>query len=199
MGGPFPPESTPSWVGFGADLASAARALVNQPSVPLVSLAVTLLVGALPTGRQFFFITDAVNVAVFLFLLGWYGAERVFFQRHLEGRPVTLRHLVRLVPAFFTRAPDTWDDRTTRVPYSSAGSGADACVPRNRNDPRPSLAATASARRFMRAANIALRITHAVGASTASGSLLSIRATSAGVNVSPLVPVVLAVWVLIPE
>ena|SRR5438132_3690358 len=103
MGGPFPPESTPSWVGFGADLASAARALVNQPSVPLVSLAVTLLVGALPTGRQFFFITDAVNVAVFLFLLGWYGAERVFFQRHLEGRPVTLRHLVRLVPAFIGR------------------------------------------------------------------------------------------------
>ena len=103
MGGPFPPESTPSWVGFGADLASAARALVNQPSVPLVSLAVTLLVGALPTGRQFFFITDAVNVAVFLFLLGWYGAERVFFQRHLQGRPVLLPHFLRLVKPFLGR------------------------------------------------------------------------------------------------
>src|SRR5207248_10751696 len=94
MGRPFPPESTPSRLGFGADLASAARALLSQPSVPLVSLAVTL---------QFFFITNAVKLAVLLFLLGWYGAERVFFQRHLQGRSVSLPHLLRLVKPFMGR------------------------------------------------------------------------------------------------
>src|SRR5262245_33146638 len=99
----------------------------------------------------------------------------------------------------FTRAADTCDDRTTRVPYNSAGGAVAALVLRNRNAPFPSLALTASARRFISAANIALRITQAVGASTASGNLLSIRATSAGVNVSPLPPAVLAAWVPIPE
>ena len=94
MPGPVPPESSPSRVGFGADLASAARALLSQPSVPLVSLAVTL---------QFFFITNAVKLAVLLFLLGWYGAERVFFQRHLQGRSVSLPHLLRLVKPFMGR------------------------------------------------------------------------------------------------
>ena len=62
----------------------------------------------------------------------------------------------------------------------------------------PSAAVTASARRFISAANIAFRITHAVGASTASGSLLSISATSPGWNVSPFAPVVLAVCVPMP-
>src|SRR6516162_3720290 len=99
---------------------------------------------------------------------------------------------VRFVAVPFTRAPDTCDDRTTRVPYSSAGGAATALVVRKRNGPLPSLALTASARRFISAANIALRITQAVGASTASGNLLSIRATSAGVNVSPLPPATLA-------
>src|SRR6266404_7856082 len=47
IGGPFPPESTPSRIGFGADLASAARALVSQPSVPLVSLAPMLFLDAI--------------------------------------------------------------------------------------------------------------------------------------------------------
>ena len=60
----------------------------------------------------------------------------------------------------------------------------------------PSFADTESERRFIKAANIALRITHAVGASTASGNLLSISAMSAGVNVLPSVPVVLAVWAM---
>src|SRR5262245_48954335 len=94
------------------------------------------------------------------------------------------------------RVFDTCDDRTTRVPYSSAGGAVAALVLRNRNAPLPSPALTASARRFISAPNIALRITQALGASTASGSLLSIRATSAGVNVSPVPPVVLAVWVV---
>jgi len=45
----------------------------------------------------------AVNLTASFLLLGWYGAERVFFQRHLEGKPVTLRHLLRLVIPFAGR------------------------------------------------------------------------------------------------
>jgi len=37
------------------------------------------------------------------FLAGWYGVERVFFQRHLQGRPVPLPHLLRLVKPFLGR------------------------------------------------------------------------------------------------
>src|SRR5436305_9249842 len=106
---------------------------------------------------------------------------------------------VRFDAAPFTRVFDTCDDRATRVPYSSAGGAVAALVVRKRNGPLPSPAVTASARRFISAANIALRITQALGASTASGSLLSIRATSAGWKVSPVPPVTLAVWVPIPE
>src|SRR6185312_5679015 len=100
----------------------------------------------------------------------------------------------RSVPDPLTRVAETCDDRTTLVPYSSLGDPVAASVLRNRNAPLPSAALTASARRFMSAANIALRITHAVGASTASGRLASMDATSAGVNVLPLEPVVAAVW-----
>ena len=98
---------------------------------------------------------------------------------------------VRFVAAPFTRAADTCDDRTTRVPNSSAGGpSAAARFGRNTNGPLPSAAVTASARRFISAANIPLRITHAVGASTASGSFDSISATSSGWNVLPLAPAV---------
>src|SRR5438128_4065138 len=104
MGGPFPPESTPSRVGFGADLASAARALISQPSVPLVSLAVMLLVcGDSRSGRDSGVLSVAASLAGVLVLAGWYGAERVFFQRHLQGRPVPLPHLLRLVKPFLGR------------------------------------------------------------------------------------------------
>ena len=97
-------------------------------------------------------------------------------------------------------AADTCDERTTRVPYSSAG-GASAAVRDgwNRNAPFWSAALTASARRFMRAAYMVLRITHALGAATASGSLPSIRATSWASNVFPFAPTVVAVCAVIPE
>ena len=38
-----------------------------------------------------------------LFLLGWYGAERVFFQRHLEGKAVRVPHLLQLARPFVGR------------------------------------------------------------------------------------------------
>jgi len=100
MGGPFPPESTPSRVGFRADLASAAGALISQPSVPLVSLALMLL----PIANVWTFsgrhssvmslLGLAIMLATTFFQLGWYGAERVFFQRRFHGEPVAVRHLL---------------------------------------------------------------------------------------------------------
>src|SRR5438128_653805 len=103
MGGPFPPESTPSRVGFRADLASAAQALLSQPSVSLVSLAVMLLVcGDSRSGHDSDVRSD-VRIASMFFLAGWYGVERVFFQRHLQGRPGPLPHLLRLVKPFLGR------------------------------------------------------------------------------------------------
>jgi len=94
---------------FWTDLASAARALRRQPSVPLVSVVAWLLPAILilsTSGRH----SAVLGLAGFLgylaslfFLLGWYGAERVFFQRHLDGKPVTLRHLLNLVKQFMGR------------------------------------------------------------------------------------------------
>ena len=102
MDEPPRPESQLARVGLGADLASAARALLSQPSVPLVSVAGMLLLGALSTHRELW-IGDAVWLALLLFLPGWCGAERVFFQRHLQGRPVLLPHFLRLVKPFLGR------------------------------------------------------------------------------------------------
>src|SRR5215468_8575491 len=107
---------------------------------------------------------------------------------------------VRLFDPPLVRVFDTWLDRTTRVPYNSAGGASEAFrVGWNRNAPLPSAALTASARRFMSAAYIVLRISHAVGAVTASGSFPSMRATSWASNVFPPAATVEAVWVVIPE
>src|SRR6266566_3210620 len=99
MGGPFPPESTPSRVGFRADLASAAGALISQPSVPLVSLAVMLLVCGDSRSGHDSDVRSVVGIASMFFLAGWYGVERVFFQRHLQGRPVPPRPHPALTPS----------------------------------------------------------------------------------------------------
>src|SRR2546422_7382876 len=92
---------------FWTDLASAARALVSQPAVPVFSIGAMLLPTAVPTSGQHSAVvswaTAFVNLAVSFVLLGWYGAERVFFQRHLKGTPVTFGHLLGLVPAFMGR------------------------------------------------------------------------------------------------
>src|SRR3954466_2108966 len=107
---------------------------------------------------------------------------------------------VRLLDAPLVRVADTWLDRTTLVPYSSVGGASEACrVGWNRNDPLPSAAVTASARRFISAAYIVLRISQAVGAATASGSLPSMTATSWASNVFPFAPTVEAVCAVIPE
>ena len=113
MSGPFPPESSPSRVGFGADLASAAQALISQPSVPLVSLAMWLLPGVIAGVIAWTFpghhslvlslLGPAIMLATTFFQLGWYGAERVFFQRRFQDAPVAVRHLLGLVGPFIGR------------------------------------------------------------------------------------------------
>src|SRR5438067_8719144 len=104
---PFPPESSPSRVGFGADLASAEQALISQPSVPLVSLALVLFPGDTSHSGDHSAVANlvitAAPFAAMLFYAGWLGAERVFFQRRLEGKPVSLPHLLRLVKPFVSR------------------------------------------------------------------------------------------------
>src|SRR5437016_6423339 len=107
IGGPFPLESPSSRIGFGADLASAAQALISQPSVPLVSLAVWLLPGVIawtfPGHRSLSLLGLAIMLATTFFQLGWYGAERVFFQRRFRDQPVAVRHLLWLVGPYIGR------------------------------------------------------------------------------------------------
>src|SRR5438034_1753681 len=107
MGGPSLPQSTPSRVGFVADVASAAKALLSQPSVPLVSLAVWLLpsviIASTVPGHRSVGPVLAIMLATTVFQLGWYGAERVFFQRRFHGEPVAVRHLLGLVGPFIGR------------------------------------------------------------------------------------------------
>src|SRR6266404_6152544 len=91
---------------FRTDLASAARALLSQPAVPLVSIGVRLVPDAVPISEQHpavVWLAVVIGFATLVFLAGWYGAERVFFQRHFEGKPVALRHLLRLVIPFAGR------------------------------------------------------------------------------------------------
>ena len=38
-----------------------------------------------------------------LFSLGWMGAERIFFLRHLQKQPVTMGELLELATSFFGR------------------------------------------------------------------------------------------------
>ena len=113
MGEP-PSESTPARIGFRADLVSATLALIHQPSVPFLSLAPWLLLDAIPKGRSslpheaaqawvVLFCEIGFEAAFTLFVPGWFGVERIFFQRHFEGRPVRLPHLLRLVKPFVGR------------------------------------------------------------------------------------------------
>src|SRR5438094_6983028 len=110
IGRPFPLESTSSRIGFGADLASAAQALISQPSVPLVSLAVWLLPDGVIAwtfpGHHSLVLSLlglAIMLATLFFQLGWYGAERVFFQRRFRDQPVAVRHLLGLVGPYIGR------------------------------------------------------------------------------------------------
>jgi hypothetical protein len=92
---------------FLGDLSSAATALVRQPSVALVSIlfwSAPIVAGALSAGskRPSLWVTCFTG-ALGLFWFGWAGAERIFFLRQLQMKPVSLKHLIALVTSFLGR------------------------------------------------------------------------------------------------
>jgi hypothetical protein len=92
-----------------ADLVWAARAVAASPAVLLVSLALmgepalTSMIDATFGHLGAKVLTVPLSLAFLVFNLGWFGSERIFFLHRLEGRPVTLRHLLRLVRPFCGR------------------------------------------------------------------------------------------------
>lgn len=93
---------------FVADISFAARALRSQPAVVLVPVLLwsssILATAALTSGRhQNGLWLIFINLAIVLFWLGWTGAERIFFLRHLENKSVTVGELLDLVISFFGR------------------------------------------------------------------------------------------------
>ena len=138
-------DSKPATVGPIADLSAAARALVAQPTVALVSIGLwwfPILVGAGTPGPPRRNLGLAIaDLAVLLVFCGWMGAERIFFLRHFAGKPVTLRHLLSLVTSFMGRfialgfltgiALVVWSVLVAIL----SGGGVKALVPRSRIGP----------------------------------------------------------------
>lgn len=91
---------------FVADLSFAARALVSQPAVLIVPLLLWCFpiiansAGKAPNKSPGLLLAD---LAIVLFWMGWAGAERIFFLRHLEKKPVTLGELLGYCLSFFGR------------------------------------------------------------------------------------------------
>lgn len=90
--------------GFWADVGAAARAMVQQPVVPLVTILLgTLPFSVLPYRQASGPMTFVVMITLLLFWPGWVGAERIFFLRQFRAQPAPLGHLLRLVKPFMGR------------------------------------------------------------------------------------------------
>lgn len=100
MKGPSGRQTDPPPLGFGTDLAWAGRALRRQPSVLCVSLA-TAIIPDIVRSESLLGVTIGISLSIFT--LGWYGAERIFFRRQLEGVPVGLRELVGAARGYIGR------------------------------------------------------------------------------------------------
>ncbi|HXU05840.1 MAG TPA: hypothetical protein VN903_33030 [Polyangia bacterium] len=87
---------------FVTDFVWAARAIFAQPSVALVSIAFWVLPLFAPhVGHSW---AVAAGMVLFIpFMLGWLGAERMFFLRRREGTSVTVRELLGSVRFFAGR------------------------------------------------------------------------------------------------
>jgi hypothetical protein len=93
---------------FVADISFAARALLSQPAVAIVPIllwSLPIVVATISTatleGRNALLVL--VNFGVSILLLGWAGAERIFFLRRLQKQPVTVGELLELAASFFGR------------------------------------------------------------------------------------------------
>ena len=136
-----PFDSRPATVGPIADLLAAARALVAQPTVALVSIGLwwfPILVAGTPRLPHHKWALAIADLAVLLVFCGWAGAERIFFLRHFAGEPVTLRHLLYLVRPFMGRFLALgFLCGVAMVPWSvlvalTSGGGVKALGPRSR-------------------------------------------------------------------
>ena len=91
---------------FVADVSFAARALIDQPAVLIVSVllwsfpVIASAAGKAPNKSPGVLLAD---LAIVLFWLGWSGAERIFFLRHLEKKSVTVGELLGYCLSFFGR------------------------------------------------------------------------------------------------
>ena len=79
---------------FWGDLSSAARACVQAPMLPLISVILILPAEVLPLfplGQitAWLGVTELLLVAFGVFSVGWVGMQRIWFRRIFEGRPVT--------------------------------------------------------------------------------------------------------------
>jgi hypothetical protein len=94
---------------FVADFVWAARAVFDQPSVALVSIALwgSPTVFVLASGHQKSPIAVLIGSLLCLLLgffgFGWLGAERMFFLHRREGKSITLGELLSLAPSFIGR------------------------------------------------------------------------------------------------
>ena len=90
---------------FVADFVWAARAILSQPSVALVSIALWCLPSVLflRTGQSQKPLVLVVALVLALFGIGWFGVERMFFLRRRQGEKVTLRGLLASAPSFVGR------------------------------------------------------------------------------------------------
>jgi hypothetical protein len=91
---------------FVADVSFAARALIDQPTVLIVPLLLWCFPIIASAGGKASNKTPAVvlvALAMVLFWLGWAGAERIFFLRHLEKKSVTVGELLGYCLSFFGR------------------------------------------------------------------------------------------------
>jgi hypothetical protein len=90
---------------FVADFLWAARALLQKPSVALVSMAawtLPTLLFAIARGNKNL-LAGVIGIGLSLFALGWLGAERKFFRERREGANVSLRELFASVPSYVGR------------------------------------------------------------------------------------------------
>jgi hypothetical protein len=90
---------------FVTDLVWAARALLKQPQVALVTIAFWCYPFILPIVRSRVSLSATVPVSLVLLLLmgGWNGAERLFFLRQHQRKTVTMGDLLRAAPRFVGR------------------------------------------------------------------------------------------------
>lgn len=93
---------------FLSDLSSAARACVQAPMLPLISVVLILPAQLLPLFPRrhitaWVVVTELLLLAFGLFSVGWLGVQRIWFRRIFEGGHVTASEVWHQSWGFFHR------------------------------------------------------------------------------------------------